>query len=201
MPAIIEAWYLGVQTGPAIAAVLFGDYNPGGKLPISVPRSVGQLPVYYNHKPTGRPPDERERFSSKYLDLPWTPLYPFGYGLSFTTFAYSELRLSATRIRPSDSVVVSVTVTNTGGREGDEVVQLYLRGEVASITRPVLALRRFQRITLAPDEARKVAFALLADDFAFPGMDLRPVVEPGFFTVEVGTSSADVRGARFELVE
>jgi beta-glucosidase len=201
VPAIVEAWYLGVQTGPAVADVLFGDYNPGGKLPITVPRSVGQVPIYYNHKSTGRPPDERERYSSKYLDEPWTPLYPFGYGLSFTSFVYDGLRLSTPRLRRSDSVVVSIRVTNTGRRAGDEVVQLYLRDEVASITRPVLALRRFERISLAPGEARTVGFTLRADDFAFPGSDLRPTVEPGFFTVGVGTNSAELQEARFELIE
>jgi len=199
--AIIEAWYLGVQTGPALADVLFGDYNPGGKLPITVPRIVGQIPIYYDHKPTGRPPDPTDHYTSKYLDVPWTPLYPFGYGLSYTTFSYDDLRLSAGRIRKSDSIVVSVRVTNTGRRAGDEVVQLYLRDEVASITRPVQELRRFVRITLAPGEARMVAFTLRADDFAFPGADWQPVVEPGFFTVSVGTSSADLRQRRFELVE
>jgi beta-glucosidase len=201
VPAIVEAWYLGVQTGPALADVLFGDYNPGGKLPITVPRIVGQIPIYYDHKPTGRPPDPRDHYTSKYLDVPWTPLYPFGYGLSYTTFSYDDLRLSAGRIRKSDSIVVSVRVTNTGRRAGDEVVQLYLRDEVASITRPVQELRRFVRITLAPGEARMVAFTLRADDFAFPGADGQPVVEPGFFTVSVGTSSADLRQRRFELVE
>jgi beta-glucosidase len=162
---------------------------------------VGQIPIYYNHKPTGRPPDERERYSSKYLDESWTPLYPFGYGLSFTTFVYDGLRLSTPRLRRSDSVVVSIRVTNTGRRAGDEVVQLYLRDEVASITRPVLALRRFERISLAPGEARTVGFTLRADDFAFPGSDLRPTVEPGFFTVGVGTNSAELQEARFELIE
>lgn len=201
VPAIIEAWYLGVQTGPALADVLFGDYNPGGKLPITVPRTVGQIPIYYDHKPTGRPPDPGDHYTSKYLDVPWTPLYPFGYGLSYTTFSYDDLRLSAGRIRKSDSIVVSVRVTNTGRRAGDEVVQLYLRDEVASITRPVQELRRFLRITLAPGEARNVAFTLRLADFAFPGPDWKPVIEPGFFTVGVGTSSADLRARRFELVE
>jgi beta-glucosidase len=165
-----------------------------------VPRSVGQVPIYYNHKPTGRPPDPNDHYTSKYLDAPWTPLYPFGYGLSYTTFGYDDLRLSTARLRRSDSLVVSVRVTNTGQRAGDEVVQLYLRDEVASITRPVLALRRFQRLTLAPGEARTVAFTLRAEDLAFPGVNLEPVVEPGFFTVGVGGSSTDLRQIRFELV-
>jgi beta-glucosidase len=199
-PAIIEAWYLGVQTGPAVADVLFGDYNPGGKLPITVPRTVGQVPIYYNHKRTGRPPDPNDHYTTGYLDAPWTPLYPFGHGLSYTTFGYDSLRLSTARLRRSDSLAVSVRVTNTGRRAGDEVVQLYLTDEVASITRPVLALCRFQRITLAPGETRTVGFTLRADDLAFPGVNLQPVVEPGFFTVGVGGSSADLKRSRFELV-
>jgi len=200
VPAIVEAWYLGVQTGPAVADVLFGDYNPGGKLPISVPRTVGQVPIYYNHKPTGRPPDPNDHYTSKYLDAPSTPLYPFGHGLSYTTFGYGDLRLSSARLRRADSLVVSVRVANTGQRAGDEVVQLYVRDEVASITRPVLALRRFERVTLAAGEARTVAFTLRGEDLAFPGANLQPVVEPGFFTVGVGGSSADLKQGRFELV-
>jgi beta-glucosidase len=201
LPAIVEAWYLGVQTGPAVADVLFGDYNPGGKLPISVPRTVGQVPVYYNHKNTGRPTDETERYTSRYIDVLSTPLYPFGHGLSYTTFSYRDLRLGVSRLRRSDSLSVRVTVTNTGRRGGDEVVQLYLKDEVGSFTRPVLQLRGFRRVTLAPGESRVVGFTLGPDDFAFPGRDLRPVIEPGFFTVGVGSSSADLRTGRFELVE
>jgi len=201
IPAIVEAWYLGVQMGPAVADVLFGDYNPGGKLPITVPRSVGQIPIYYNHKPTGRPPDEKEKYTSKYSDVPWTPLYPFGHGLSYTRFEYSNLRLSAARIRASDSLTVSVEVTNTGDRVGDEVVQLYLRDDVASLTRPVKELRGFRRVTLEPGQRRAVAFVLDRDDLGFHGPDLRRIVEPGTFTVFVGTNSADVREARFEVVE
>jgi beta-glucosidase len=200
VPAILETWYLGVQTGPAVADVLFGDYNPGGKLPISVPRTVGQVPIYYNHKNTGRPPDPRDNYTSKYLDVPSTPLYPFGYGLSYTTFAYGDPRLSATQIRSTDSITVSVEVTNTGRVSGDEVVQLYLRDDVASITRPVKELRGFRRITLEPGESRTVAFVLRQGDLSFYGRDLRRIVEPGTFTVFVGTSSETVREAHFELV-
>jgi beta-glucosidase len=200
VPAILETWYLGVQMGPAVADVLFGDYNPGGKLPISVPRTVGQVPIYYNHRSTGRPPEADERYSSKYLDTPWTPLYAFGHGLSYTSFGYRNLRLSRTRIRAADSLTVSVEVTNTGNRKGDEVVQLYLRDEVARVTRPVKELRRFRRITLLPAESRTVAFTLGHDDLAFPGPDWRPMVEPGAFTVFVGSNSVDLREARFEVV-
>jgi beta-glucosidase len=200
IPAILETWYLGVQTGPAVADVLFGDYNPGGKLPISVPRTVGQVPIYYNHKNTGRPSDEDEKYTSKYLDVPSTPLYPFGHGLSYTSFRYRNLRLSAARIRAADSLTVSVEVTNTGDRAGDEVVQLYLRDDVASLSRPVKQLRGFRRITLEPGQTRTVSFALARDDLAFYGPDLRRMVEPGTFTVYVGTSSVDVSEARFEVV-
>ncbi|MGH7508263.1 MAG: beta-glucosidase BglX [Gemmatimonadales bacterium] len=200
VPAIVEAWYLGVQMGPAVADVLFGDYNPGGKLPISVPRTVGQVPIYYNHKNTGRPPEEKEKYTSKYSDVPWTPLYPFGHGLSYTRFEYGTLRLSAAKIRASDSITVSVEVTNTGDRAGDEVVQLYLRDDVASFTRPVKELRGFRRVTLEPGQTQAVTFTLARDDLAVYGPDLSRTVEPGTFTVYVGTSSADVSEARFEVV-
>ncbi len=201
VPAVLETWFLGVQMGPAVADVLFGDFNPGGKLPMTVPRTVGQIPIYYNHKPTGRPPDARDMYTSKYLDTPWTPLYPFGYGLSYTTFRYSGVRLGAGRVRRTDSLSVSVTVTNTGRRTGDEVVQLYLRDEVASFTPPVRTLRGFRRINLAPGESRTVTFTLGSADFALPGPDLRPMIEPGFFTVGVGTNSTQLQEARFEVVE
>jgi beta-glucosidase len=201
VPAIVEAWFLGVQTGPALADVLFGDYNPGGKLPVTFPRVTGQVPLYYNHKNTGRPPDEKEKYTSKYLDAPWTPLFPFGHGLSYTTFTYGKPRLSARRVRASDRVTVSVDVTNGGGRRGDEVVQLYVRDDVATVTRPVKELRGFRRITLEPKQTRTVTFTLGPDDLAFHGADMKRVVEPGSFTVFVGTSSADVQEVRFEVVE
>lgn len=200
VPAILETWYLGVQTGHAVADVLFGDYNPGGKLPVTMPRNVGQVPTYYNHKNTGRPPSEDERYTSKYIDVPWTPLYPFGYGLSYTSFAYGTPRLSATSISADGSVTLSVDVTNTGARAGDEVVQLYVRDEVASVTPAVKRLRGFERITLEPGEQRTVSFTIDADDLAFWNLDMRRVVEPGWFTLYVGGSSEDVQAARFEVV-
>ncbi|HEX7090316.1 MAG TPA: glycoside hydrolase family 3 N-terminal domain-containing protein [Longimicrobiales bacterium] len=200
VPAILEAWFPGVQAGPAVADVLFGDFNPGGKLPVTFPRAAGQVPIYYNHKNTGRPPSEASKYTSKYLDVPWTPLYPFGHGLSYTTFAYGAPRLAAERIGMADSLRVEVAVTNTGTRAGDEVVQLYIQDEVASVTRPVKELRGFRRITLRPGETRTVSFTLTPDDLAFYGPDLRPVIEPGFFKVYVGGSSVDVREARFEVV-
>jgi beta-glucosidase len=201
VPAILETWFLGVQMGPAVADALFGDYNPSGKLPVSFPRTVGQEPLYYNHKNTGRPPAERERYTSKYIDVHWTPLYPFGHGLSYTTFDYTNLRLSSTRIDATDSLTVQVQVTNTGARAGDEVVQLYLRDDVASVTRPVRELRGFERITLQPGQTRTVAVTLRPSDLAFYDQQMRQVVEPGTFTVWVGTSSADERqSAHFEVI-
>jgi beta-glucosidase len=200
-PAIMHAWYLGTEMGNALADVLFGDANPSGKLPVTIPRTVGQVPLYYNHKNTGRPPVATEKYTSKYIDVPWTPLYPFGHGLSYTTFAYRNLRLSAPTIRPGDTLVVSVDVTNTGDRAGDEVVQLYVRDEVGSVTRPVKELRGFRRITMRPGETQAVSFTLGAKDLAFYDGALDLVVEPGFFRVFVGTSSERVEEARFELVD
>src|SRR3989442_1358665 len=161
VPAIVESWFLGVETGPALAAVLFGDVSPSGKLPATFPRSVGQIPLYYNHKNTGRPTGP-DKYTSKYTDLPVTPLFPFGHGLSYTTFGYSDLRLSAPRIASARTLRVSVTVTNTGAREGAEVVQLYVHDEVASVTRPVRALAGFRRGSLKSGEAPTVDFHLPA---------------------------------------
>jgi beta-glucosidase len=199
IPAIVEAWFLGVQMGPAVADVLFGDYNPSGKLPVTFPRTVGQVPIYYNHKNTGRPPDPNSKYTSKYLDVPWTPLYPFGHGLSYTTFAYSEPRLARTIMSARDTLIVSVTVTNTGRRAGEEVVQLYIRDDVARVTRPVLELRDFRKIALQPGEARTVTFRLGPDALAYYDVDMRSVVEPGTFTVFVGGSSANTKRAQFRV--
>jgi beta-glucosidase len=201
VPAIVETWFLGVEHGTATADVLFGDYAPGGKLPVTFPRAVGQVPIYYSHKNTGRPPSEDNKFSSKYIDLPWTPLYPFGHGLSYTTFAYGAPRLSATTLRPGETLRVDVDVTNTGARAGSEVVQLYVQDLVASVTRPVKELRAFRRVTLGPGERRTVSFTLRPDDLAFYDLAMRRVVEPGFFKVFVGTSSAEVAEARFEVIK
>ena len=200
VPSILETWFLGTQMGHSVADVLFGDFNPGGKLPVTFPRTTGQIPIYYNRKNTGRPPAAGTKYTSKYLDVPWTPLYPFGHGLSYTTFAYDNLRLSAPRMRQTDSLTVSVDVANTGDRAGDEVVQLYIQDEVASVTRPLKQLKGFSRITLQPGQRRTVTFSLRSDDLAFYDAAARRVVEPGFFKVYVGTSSASVREARFELL-
>jgi beta-glucosidase len=198
-PAIIESWFLGSQHGNAVADVLFGDYNPGGKLPVTFPRATGQIPLYYNHRNTGRPADANNHYTSKYLDLPWTPLFPFGYGLSYTTFSYSSLRLSAPGINAGDSLTVSVDVRNSGDRAGDEVVQLYLRDDVASVAEPVRNLKGFRRINLKPGETRTVAFRLGADAFALYDRQMRRVIEPGTFTIFVGTSSEADASARVEV--
>lgn len=202
-PAILETWFAGTESGNAIADVLFGDVNPGGKLPLTFPRTVGQEPLYYNHMNTGRPPDAGNKYTSKYLDVSWTPLFPFGYGLSYTQFRLSDLQLSARRINPQGRVTASVEVENTGKRAGDEVVQLYIRDVAASVTRPVKELKGFQRITLRPGEKRRVEFTLMPEHLGFYNREMRFMVEPGEFKVMVGNSSADEHGleASFEVAE
>lgn len=199
VPAIVESWFLGVEAGNAIADVLFGDVNPSGRLPVTFPRSLGQVPIYYNERNTGRPVDVNNKYTSKYLDVPNTPRYPFGYGLSYTTFAYRDLRVTNPRIRGTDTLAVSVTLANTGSREGTEVVQLYVRDEVGSVARPVRELKAFQRVTLKPGESRVVNLRVAAQDLAFYGLDMKRVVEPGAFRVFVGPNSAEGLEGRFEV--
>ena len=184
IPAIVEGWYLGQETGTAVAKVLFGDVNPGGKLPVTVARDVGQIPVFYNYKPSAR---------RGYVLDTIAPLYPFGFGLSYTTFGYSNLRLSTDRIPTTGRTRVSVDVRNTGSRAGDEVVQLYIRDEVSSATRPVKELRGFQRISLAPGETRTVSFDVGPEHLSYHGANMKRVVEPGTFRLMVGGSSVDLR--------
>lgn len=200
VPAILESWMGGSQSGNAIADILFGDVNPGGKLPVTFPRTVGQVPIYYNYMNTGRPPEAENRYTSKYLDVPWTPLFPFGYGLSYTKFKLSNLQLSAPRIDANGKLTASVDVENVGGRAGDEVVQLYLRDPVASMSRPVKELKGFQRVTLQSGEKRRVEFVLGPEHLGFWNRELRYVVEPGEFRVMAGSNSADVIEAKFEVV-
>ncbi|HEX8457844.1 MAG TPA: beta-glucosidase BglX [Pyrinomonadaceae bacterium] len=199
-PAILETWFAGTQGGHAIADALFGDVNPGGKLPVTFPRAAGQLPLYYNHKRTGRPPTD-QKYTSKYLDVPWTPLYAFGYGLSYTQFRLSDLRLSATSIRPGGQLTASVEVENTGARAGDEVVQLYVRDVASSVTRPVKELKGFERVTLAPGERRRVEFRLTPEHLGFYNRAMRFTVEPGAFQVFAATSSEGGLEASFTVVE
>ncbi|MDZ5433679.1 glycoside hydrolase family 3 N-terminal domain-containing protein [Pseudomonas fluorescens] len=199
VPAILEAWFLGSEMGNGVADVLFGDVNPSGKLPVTFPRSVGQVPIYYGHKKTGRAPRADSFFTSKYIDQPWTPLYPFGFGLSYTTFAYDKPKLSKTELTSSETLSIDVTVHNTGQREGEEVVQLYLRDDVASVTRPVRSLRGFTRVSLQPGEAGTVRFMLDKEDFALLDKDFVRVIEPGTFTVFAGGSSTTENQARFKV--
>jgi beta-glucosidase len=199
VPAVLESWMGGTESGNAIADILFGDVNPGGKLPVTFPRTVGQVPIYYNHMNTGRPPEAENRYTSKYIDSPWTPLFPFGYGLSYTTFKISNLQLSAPRIAANGKVTVSVEVENTGKRAGDEVVQLYIRDLVATMTRPVKELKGFQRVLLQPGEKRRVEFGLGHEHLGFWNREMRYVVEPGEFRVMVGANSAEVIEANFEV--
>jgi beta-glucosidase len=202
VPAILEAWYPGTMGGHAVVDVLFGDYNPSGKLPVSFPRNVGQLPLHYDMKNTGRPysPDNPEqKYLSRYLDTPNSPLYPFGYGLSYTRFELSDIELDAGEIGLDDTLTASVTVTNSGDFDGEEVVQLYIRDLVGSVTRPVKELKAFEKIRLKKGESRRVAFALDADDLAFYRADMSYGAEPGDFDIFIGTSSDDTRSARFSL--
>jgi beta-glucosidase len=189
-PAILEAWFPGVEAGNAVADVLFGNVNPGGKLPVSFPRVLGQVPIYYNHEPTGRPCDATAKYTSRYRDLAaCDPLYAFGYGLSYTTFSVTNLRLSAHSVPKNGKVTVSVDVANTGARAGDDVVQVYLHDPVAGITQPVRRLRGFQRVTLGPGARQTVSFTLDNSDFGFYDNRGRFVVEPGGIDVYAGDSS------------
>ncbi len=198
--SILVAWFPGIEAGHAIADVLFGDHNPAGRLPVTFPRNVGQVPLYHDHKNTGRPPSEAEKYTSKYIDVPWTPLFPFGHGLSYTSFSYAQLAVDKPRIAVGTSLRVALTVTNTGTRAGDEVVQLYVRDDVGSVTRPVKELRGFQRIHLRAGEQRRVEFTLGPESLSFHGRDLEPVVEPGTFTVFAGGNSQDLIETRFEVL-
>jgi beta-glucosidase len=199
MDAILETWFGGTQAGNAITEVLFGEANPSGKITMTFPRNVGQIPIYYNAKNTGRPFDENQKYTSKYLDVPNTPLYPFGHGLSYTTFSYGDIRLSKTSIAATDKLQVTVNISNTGNYDGEETVQLYIRDMVGSITRPVKQLRRFEKVTLKKGESREVSFTLTVEDLKFFNKDLKWVSEPGNFRVFVGTSSQEVKEATFTL--
>ncbi len=201
VPAILETWFAGTEAGHAIADVLFGDVNPGGKLPVTFPRSVGQIPIYYNHKRTGRPPNPTNKYTSKYLDEEVTPLFPFGYGLSYSQFQISHLQLSRQRIRPDESLTVSVEVENIGSRTGDEVVQLYICDVAASVTRPVRELKGFRRITLRPGEKGRITFTLGPEHLGFYDRQMQFIVEPGEFRIFVGTSSVGGLEASFEVVQ
>ncbi|UOQ74138.1 beta-glucosidase BglX [Hymenobacter cellulosilyticus] len=199
--AILETWFAGTQGGNAIADVLFGAYNPSGKLTMTFPQSVGQVPLYYNHKSTGRPFNDQplDKYKSRYLDISNEPLYPFGYGLSYTTFSYSKPELSASTMSLGGTLDVKVTVKNTGNYDGEEVAQLYLRDVAGSVSRPVRELKGFQKVMLKKGESRTLTFHLTTDDLKFYNNDLQWVAEPGAFQVFVGPNSRDTQDASFTL--
>ncbi len=199
--AILEAWYPGTEGGHAIADLLFGDANPSGKLPITFPRSLGQIPTYYNAPRIGRPftPGKAPNYTSQYFEEEYGPLYPFGYGLSYTTFSMSDVRLSGSKLARNGKLTASVTVKNTGDRAGEAVVQLYLQDVMASTVRPVKELKDFRKVMLAPGESRVIAFPISEDQLRFYNAKLEYVAEPGDFNVQVGFDSAAVKEARFTL--
>ncbi len=198
-PAILETWHAGTMGGAAVADVLFGDVNPSGKLPVTFPRNVGQIPIYYNQKPTGRPLEADNRYTSKYLDIPNTPLFPFGFGLSYTNFEFSNLQLNSNQMPQNGEIKVSIDVENAGRRDGTEVVQLYTRDLVASISRPVKELKGFQRIALKAGEKRTVTFSLKAENLGFYDRNSKYTIEDGDFKVFVGNSSESVLESNFTI--
>ncbi len=201
VPAILNTWHLGTMAGQAIAETLFGNNVPSGKLTMTFPKNVGQIPIYYNMKNTGRPFSPKNKYTSKYLDAPNEPLYPFGYGLSYTTFEYSDLSLDNSSMTRNDELVATISVTNTGGFEGEEIVQLYIQDLVGSATRPVKELKGFEKISLKPDESREVSFTISNEDLVFYTKDRKWKSEPGDFKIFIGTNSAETMSADFKLVE
>lgn len=201
--AILQAWFAGTQAGNAVADILFGDYNPSGKLTTTFPQVVGQIPLYYNHKNTGRPfgGQQEDKYKSRYLDVSNEPLYPFGYGLSYTTFAYDNLRLSANELQPGDNLEVLVSVSNTGAVDGEEVVQLYVQDKVASVTRPLKELKGFTKVMLKAGEKKDISFSISMDNLKFYDINMNYVTEPGDFTIMVGGNSRDVITADFQLTD
>lgn len=203
VPAILNVWFGGTETGKAVADVLFGDVNPSGKLPATFPQNVGQIPLYYSAKNTGRPLADGawfEKFRSNYLDVTNEPLYPFGYGLSYTTFTYGDVRLDKNSIKADEKITATVTVSNTGDYDGEEVVQLYIRDLVGSVTRPVKELKGFQKILLRKGESRDIVFEIDVEDLKFYNNALEFVAEPGDFKLFIGTNSQEVKEAEFSLL-
>jgi beta-glucosidase len=202
--SLLQVWFQGHEAGNAIADVLFGNYNPSGKLSMSFPRNVGQIPVYYNYKRTGRPQpigQDAQKFRSNYLDVSNEPLFPFGFGLSYTSFSYSNIELSKQQMKENEMITASVTVTNTGNYDGEEVVQLYIVDPVASVTQPVKKLKGFQKVHLKKGASKKVSFSISAELLKFYNSDLKWVTEPGAFSVQIGSNSNDVKEAAFQLVK
>ncbi len=201
-PAILNVWFGGSEAGDAICDVLFGAKSPSGKLTVTMPKSVGQIPIYYSHLNTGRPLEEGKwftKFRSNYLDIDNAPLYPFGYGLSYTTFSYGEPKLSSDHLSENGEIKVSVDVSNTGSYNADEVVQMYIRDLVGSVSRPVKELKGFQRISLKRGETKTVTFTITPDDLKFYNQNLDYKFEPGDFDIMIGSSSDDIKTLRFTL--
>ena len=201
--AILDVWAPGTEAGNAIADVLFGEYNPSGKITLTFPRSVGQIPIYYNHKNTGRPYNigDNAKFKSDYIDITNDPLYPFGYGLSYTTFKYSDIKLNKTNLKGNETLLATVSVTNTGKFEGEEVVQLYVSDPVASISRSVKELKNFKKISLKPGETKEVSFTITTDDLKFYNNELQFVWEPGEFIIQIGTNSSNTNNASVQCLK
>ncbi|MBC7744164.1 MAG: beta-glucosidase BglX [Flavobacterium sp.] len=199
LDAILETWFSGTNAGPAIADVLFGNANPSGKITMSFPRNVGQIPIYYNSKNTGRPLDVNQKYTSKYLDVPNDPLYPFGFGLSYTNFTYSGISLDQKEIKPGQKIEASITLSNTGKYDGEEVVQFYIQDVVGSITRPVKELKGFKKVFLKAGESKAITFTISNDDLKFYNANLKYASEPGEFKVFIGGNSRDVKTSNFKL--
>jgi len=197
VPAILNVWFGGSEAGFAIADVLFGDVNPSGKLSTTFPQNVGQVPLFYNHKNTGRPLGTWfEKFRSNYLDVSNEPVYPFGFGLSYTNFSYSDIALSSKLLKGNQTLTATVTVTNTGTTDGTEVIQLYIRDLVGSVTRPVKELKGFQKIAIKAGESKKISFPIKTEDLKFYNYDLKYDWEPGEFEIMIGGNSRDVKSVK-----
>ena len=200
--ALLVTWFLGTQTGPAVADVVFGDYNPSARLPVSFPQDAGQQPYFYNHPATGRPnvPGTPRFFQTRWREVPHAALYPFGHGLTYTRFEYGLPQLSATRLGWDDTLTVRTRITNAGARDGEDVVQLYVRDRIASRVRPVRELKRFRKIALAAGQSLDVEFTLTRADLAFHGVDNRLAAEPGLFDLWIAPSATTGEAVQFELL-
>jgi beta-glucosidase len=199
--SILEAWAGGTEAGNAVADVLFGSYNPSGKLTTTFPLNVGQIPIYYNHKNTGRPYNVNNKFTSKYLDSPNEPVYPFGFGLSYTSFGYSDIKVNKNNLHDKETLTATVTLTNLGKIAGEEVVQLYIQDPEASISRPIKELKNFKKVMLQPGEKKEVSFNITTNDLMFYNSDLKYDWEPGDFIIYIGTNSKDVKSAKINWVK